>query len=784
MAIAYRASSTSQHLDSFLSPHNINLPAGHVANDLLFFFTLTDDNTGIVSIPAGWTKLGEWSPGTSIGLLMFARMEIYYRIDNGSLGSTFSVSYSTAAWPAGQGSVLAWTSAYSGCDTAGPIEGFDFTTTRDIDAAQLHPQMTTVTANDWLLTVRAAYSVSPRSFTASGGTNSERMDDNFNGVHAALYDSNGALGAGLQTQRTTTASGTVKGGSTMLSIAIKPTAVAGTAIASPTEATAVATAYDATVIKQDGNWDLCTPAQLPTYQLAIDWAGDGTFSGTGEDVTGDVIGDVTFTYGRDQDRQLSPSAVGSASARLNNTSRTYSPEYTSSPLSGNLDPARDTRLQTVYSGNTYPLFRGRLDNYDLRADFSDRTVSFTFLDGLSLLQGFKLSTALYSSQRTGSLVSTILDLAGWTGPRDIDPGATIVRHWWAESQDALSAIQDLVKSEGPPSIAYQAPDGTFVFRDRHHRLLKGQSIDVQGVFSASAFDCATPPATGFGFTKPFQYANGWRDIVNSVVFDVAERGPDTDLSVVWTYDSTVSLAIGESIEITMSGSDPFLDAVVPEAGTDYTLTGAGLASITLSRTSGASTKITILAVGGAIILTDLQLRARAVPTRRTVKILRSDTASITQHGEKTYPDTAPWAGVNDADAIASVVLLHYAQRRPTVQIRLVVKDPAHLLQILLRTVSDRIHITNGEIGLDSDFFVERVTHTIQRINQVGKPPVHAVVLGCEKDLSLTSNPFTFDVIGAGFDQGVFNPIQADDADTVFIFDNPGQGRFDVGLIGT
>jgi hypothetical protein len=43
-------------------------------------------------------------------------------------------------------------------------------------------------------------------------------------------------------------------------------------------------------------------------------------------------------------------------------------------------------------------------------------------------------------------------------------------------------------------------------------------------------------------------------------------------------------------------------------------------------------------------------------------------------------------------AIADLLLAHYAQRRPTVSLRLVSSDTDHLLQILTRTISDMISI--------------------------------------------------------------------------------------------
>jgi hypothetical protein len=59
-----------------------------------------------------------------------------------------------------------------------------------------------------------------------------------------------------------------------------------------------------------------------------------------------------------------------------------------------------------------------------------------------------------------------------------------------------------------------------------------------------------------------------------------------------------------------------------------------------------------------------------------------------------------------------------------------------------------------------------------------------VVLGCERDLEAPDNVFTFDQRGAGFDQGVFDLAPADNPATVFIFDDPVQGRFDTGIFGT
>lgn len=226
------------------------------------------------------------------------------------------------------------------------------------------------------------------------------------------------------------------------------------------------------------------------YTVAIDWNSDGNYNDTAENVTDDVLasGPVVFQYGRDQARALSPPAVGTLGFSLCNASRIYSPENPNSPISNDIAPAAPIKIEEVIGGTLYPLMTGRVDDFNIHADRGDRSAVITGLDGLALLRGTKISTELYQAQRTGFLVGVILDAIGWTAPRDIDLGATHVPWWWASEADAFDLLAELLASEGPPSIAYIAPDGTFTYRDRHHRLLRAASLTSQATFSANATD--------------------------------------------------------------------------------------------------------------------------------------------------------------------------------------------------------------------------------------------------------------------------------------------------------
>jgi hypothetical protein len=230
------------------------------------------------------------------------------------------------------------------------------------------------------------------------------------------------------------------------------------------------------------------------YTVAVDWNSDGDFDDPNDDVTDDVLarGPVVFQYGRDQDRQLAPPTVGSMTMTLCNADRIYSPENPDSPIADDLSPAAPVVVETVYQDVLYPLFRGRIDDFEVHPDRGDRTADITVLGLLSLLQGITISTELRIANRTGALINIILDAVGWTGPRDLDLGATHVPYWWLEETDAFTALTDLLDSEGPPSIAYIAADGTFIFRDRHHRLLRAASINSQATFASRPVGVCDP----------------------------------------------------------------------------------------------------------------------------------------------------------------------------------------------------------------------------------------------------------------------------------------------------
>jgi hypothetical protein len=507
-----------------------------------------------------------------------------------------------------------------------------------------------------------------------------------------------------------------------------------------------------------------------TYSFAIDWNNDGGFSDTGEDVTARTLGrsPVTAGYGRDTAQAGSPVASGKASLELNNVSGVYSPENSSSPLVGNLLQARPVRLQSTLSAVTYTLFRGHTDDFQVQPSRTDRSVQITCLDAVAKLKGVTISTDLYDGITTGQAIGYVLDAAGWpAADRDIDTGATTIRWWWEERTDALDAVEKIVNSEGIPALVTVDENGKFVFRDRHHRLTRAASTTSQATFR----DTGSEPL----FSAPLEYDHGWRNVFNSVTFSVEERDPDPELSAVWSSTQSFSIDDGETLPVNAQTSDPFFGAVVPEAGTDYQLR-SGTVTVTLSRSQGSSAAIFIKATGGPAVLDGLQLRAYAVSVQRTIQISADDSSSKSKYGTRSWPDTAPWAGVNDAAALANIILAHHAERLPIVSFRLFGND-TRLTQQLARDLSDRVTIVDAETGLNAAFYIERIDHTV---SDAGLQ--HETVFTCEKVPSVPSTVFTFSVAGRGFDDGTFGLGGLSNSSTLFTFDVAGRG-FDQGLLG-
>jgi hypothetical protein len=501
------------------------------------------------------------------------------------------------------------------------------------------------------------------------------------------------------------------------------------------------------------------------YLLGVDWDNNGDPADSGDDVTSDVRDepDIAVEWGRDTTQSGSQPVAGSLVFGLDNGSHRYTVNNASSDLYGKVKPGR--RVQLIQLDTPYAkLFDGVLDSFE--DDPAAEAFNVTCLDGWGRPGAEKLSTPVYRGLRTGDAVHLILDEVGWTGDRIIDPGATVMPWWWEEDTDAATAIEKLVDSEGPAAIAY-VEGGTFIFEDRHHRATDPASTTSNGLYT-HIIPAGTGPGGDFKIlTDSFKYDDGLSRIVNAAVVAIDERRP-TDRTVVWSTDATYTIGAGTTETIFARTDEPFINAITPQEGVDFSR-DIGVYTLDLSRTSGQSVTITITATSDTI-LRGMAIRASSVPVVRSFKTLILDQASIDEHGRHSWDRSMPWANIYDARAIASRIVSTYATARPTVTFQIANLDAAYLNQIRSRRISDRITVRNDALGINSDFLIEKIKHTVRKFL------IHTVEFTCEvPPPAQPATAFTFDVAGKGFDDGRFGLDGIDNMAEVLRFDVAGQG---------
>jgi hypothetical protein len=448
------------------------------------------------------------------------------------------------------------------------------------------------------------------------------------------------------------------------------------------------------------------------FRVEVDWTKTSTWVDE-TDYVRPRQSALTAQYGRDQSTALAPTISGQASIVLDNSTRRFSPRNTASPLYGYLKPARPVRLLREYAGVTYTLFVGHTDDTPINPDIDNQTVTLSLVDWLADFRGQTITTELHRGIRTGQAIGYILDACSWpVTARDLDYGATVIPFWWEDGTSALEALERVVRSEGPPALLTVGADGTMIFRDRHHRLLRTASLTSQQTWGNSTLPLNTP----------FVYDEAWDHIVNHGTATVDERVRG-ELQEVWTSEATIHLAAGETKLLTASGTDPFYDAQVPVAGTDYTLI-SGTVTISLFRTSGGSTTIKIIAATTARI-TGLRLRARPVTVRQTEQVSATDEMSRADYGTKTFPGDLPWCGPGDAAAVLKTAVTLRAQPLPIIRTRILIGNDTNKMSLLTRDLSDRVTVIEAETSTNGPFYIETIAHEAQG------PFDHAIIVGLE-----------------------------------------------------
>ena len=437
------------------------------------------------------------------------------------------------------------------------------------------------------------------------------------------------------------------------------------------------------------------------------------------DIASDVIARMTLGRGRDSARTLAPTIAGFSDLDLDNLANTYDP--------GNiLRRGLPVQIKATWNGTTYSLFTGQIEDFIQHPEVDRREVSVESLGVFNKLVGKKVSTELYQNIRVDTAIGHVLDAVGWpTDDRTLDTADVTLDWWWLDDEDAFEAIRVLVNTEGPRAAAIEGGDGKFLFHNRLHVAEQAASNTIQATFRDSG---ASPR-----YTEPFEYDDGLQDVINEVVVTVKARSAKSPAIDIWTIGvagTRITLAAGgtKTFLVRHTSGDPFTAAVTPSAGTDYTLIAGSLATVSLSRTSGGNSKLTLVAGGSGATVDDLKVRAQRVSVDSETQITNTVDASSSQnqHGVQTYPfKIRAEIPEDEARGFCNTIVGDYKDGRPTVMITVPNVDTTTLEAALAREIHDRIRVIEGNHSIDKEYWVQQVRHYV-------RTGLHEVVIHAEE----------------------------------------------------
>lgn len=503
-----------------------------------------------------------------------------------------------------------------------------------------------------------------------------------------------------------------------------------------------------------------TTAPLPRiadYTLSVLWS-------TGTDADTSAYDEPSYSMppgisidgiGRAQQRAFGPPGTPALDFTLPNHDGTYSPggplgsfvgrgpsstvvaEFGMDVLVDATDVLVDATDVLVDGRVDVTLFSGSIDTAPQNIDGDGASVQVRALGQIALLADKSPRIAVHENIRTDEAITLILDAVGWDADaRVIDTGDSTLLYFWADgTQTASSLINAILGAEGVPSCGYEDGSGRFHFEGRQFRANATRSNTVQWYLrdGPDVITDGTDAQIRY-HVVPSRWDSNPDEVVATVKAVVNVRTP-TSTQKVWEYGGPLVLTSSQVIDLEATSNDPFKSAVVPLLGTDYSVTGTALASVTLLETSGQRVRIRIVAgAGSATVLgvtsNGIQLRAVSLPVTTTVPITSIvDTALAAARYRPRDYTISLWAEIapNQALDLCNNFARRYQIPRDQMTVQIVNIDAQHLSAILSIAPSDRIHIQHTRGVINEDFFVEQMHHDLTTGGGL-----HKLILGCER----------------------------------------------------
>ena len=457
------------------------------------------------------------------------------------------------------------------------------------------------------------------------------------------------------------------------------------------------------------------------WQVRIDWDNAGDYSHSEADVTSRIISSISAERGPNvEDGRVHAQTPGRISFTLNNESGDYSYYNTASPLHGLLRPGCLVNLRSTWQGVT----RNRGTGYlSLRRPGAD-TGGLPFVDieaqgFIAYMNQAERAVSYDLFEFTGGVIEAVVEdefgqpsNATW-----IEHGQTRVGDFFIGETRASEILRRAVATEA--GEGFEATDGRYQFRGRHHRLLNSVS---QAILSDSA-------GSGKRFVSDIREEDPF-DTIYSVFRATANRVGESVLYTQFVYELPTPVEVGplemESHTVNFEPNDSYdavtgfgLDDVIVAEGTTSSSPHVDSADYAIRIGSTTQTSATIQIenlLSQTVFLVGLTVTGELIPKLVSLPLEYVSEALVALVGPRAYPISLSLDSVSEA----RLWMLHNArlssQQGPSVTVTLpAFRDDAHVLTALTLDITDRVTLDfmgPTMAGLSGDAFITSIADDI------------------------------------------------------------------------
>lgn len=443
---------------------------------------------------------------------------------------------------------------------------------------------------------------------------------------------------------------------------------------------------------------------LPIFALNVQWDGISW--------TDEIARVIAFNVRMGRDSELSVTQAGRLTVTLRNEDGRYTPEYTSGPLYGLLEPLRAIHLSASFGGNTYGLFAGYITAIQPKPQ--ERRCTIEAQDAFIHFANFHLNLPLADNKLSSDRIADILATVGYT-QADIATGQSLFEYSYWRNSDALTALQEVAENE-LGGLVYMRPGpapgpATCVFQDRHYRpkQLTVATLDK---------------------TAEVNYQRRDNQVYNSAHLQCTAYIVGPAQSQIWSLvPLPQAVAAGATLELQINYPTLCKDVLTPVPSTDLVANsqpdGSGLdltASITTVSFDNYGGGATWILRNDALVpayLLKCQIRGTPLQQPSELRTVSRSASGGVSAFPRDYSRT--FRLLSDRQLLgdfAQYIVTRYKTPQPVITVRLLPISDVQLTHMLARTISDRITVIDTadpwRTQVSGDFFIEQIEHTWQQ----------------------------------------------------------------------